>query len=159
MRSFLSFAGKVAVAHLLTYVVVGAASYQLLTKHLYIGEQAPFASFMRTEADPGIWGHVLTWFVPAQILRGLVIAAVLFPFLPALQDWLFTKRWLAIAGVYIGVGYWAATVAAPGTIEGLVYLRPEITPDIHLEVQPEIILQGLAMAALVARWISPKPEG
>ncbi len=155
MNIFLKFAAKVIVAHSVTYVVVGGAAYQLLTKHLYVGDEAVFASFMRTESDPASWSHVMTWFLPAQILRGLVIAGALFPFLETLRTWAFTKRWLAIAGVYVGVGFWAATVAAPGTIEGLVYLRPEITAAIHLEVQPEIVIQGLLMSAWVSRWLGP----
>ena len=48
------------------------------------------------------------------------------------------------------IGFWAAAVAAPGNVEGLVYLRPEFSLDVMLVVQPEIIVQGSAMAALVA---------
>jgi len=37
----------------------------------------------------------------------------------------------------LGLGFWTATVAAPGTIEGMVYVFPFITPYVHLAVQPE----------------------
>jgi hypothetical protein len=39
----------------------------------------------------------------------------------------------------------------------MVYLRPFITPMVHLAVQPEIILQGLGLAALIAGAISESP--
>jgi len=55
------------------------------------------------------------------------------------------------------LGYWASAVAAPGTIDGLIYLRPEITPYAHLMVQPEIVVQGLILGAWVARWMV-RPE-
>jgi hypothetical protein len=55
-----------------------------------------------------------------------------------------------IASLYLVLGFWAATVAAPGTIECMVYMRPFITPYGHLAVQPEIIGQGLALALLIS---------
>jgi hypothetical protein len=54
------------------------------------------------------------------------------------------------------LGYWAATVAAPGTIEGMVYMKPAITLYIHFIVQPEIVIQGLALGAWLAWWMPPK---
>jgi hypothetical protein len=60
------------------------------------------------------------------------------------------RRAVAVAGVYLVIGFWAAAVAAPGNIEGLVYLRPEFSVDVALLVQPEIVIQGVAMSVLVA---------
>ena len=53
--------------------------------------------------------------------------------------------------------FWAAAVAAPGTIEGLVYLRPEFTWAVHLRVQPELLLQLAFFSAWVAWWAGPSP--
>ncbi len=155
---FVNFALKLVVSHTVTYFVVGAVAYQLLTKPLYIGEQAVMATFMRTEAEPELWRHVMVWFLPAQILRGLLMALVLYPLLDTLIGWNWTKRFLVIAGIYLVFGFWASTVAAPGTIEGLVYLRPEFTPSVHLTMQPEIIAQGLLMSAWLAYWILPRSQ-
>jgi hypothetical protein len=98
------------------------------------------------------------WFLPAQILRGVLIAGVLYPLFDTLKAWSFGRRFLLLAGLYIVLGFWAATVAAPGTIEGMVYLRPFITTYVHLTVQPEIILQGLGLAALVAGAMMEAPR-
>jgi len=113
---------------------------------------------MRTEAEPELWRHVMVWFLPAQILRGLLMALALYPLLDTLIGWNWTKRFLVIAGIYLVFGFWASTVAAPGTIEGLVYLRPEFTPSVHLTEQPEIIAQGLLMSAWLAYWILPRSQ-
>lgn len=156
MKQFWVFAGKVAVAHTVTYFVLGGIAYQLLTKPFYVGPDAVFDTFMRTEAEPQLWRHVMSWFLQAQLLRGLLIAAAIYPFFSSLIQWTYTRRWLSIAGLYVVLGFWAAAVAAPGTIEGMVYLRPEITPLIHLKVQPEIIVQGLLMSAWISRWMVPK---
>ena len=152
---FLSFSGKVTLAHVVSYLVVGAAAFQLLTKSFYEGSDPVFKSFMRTPAEPELWKHAMTWFIPGQVLRGVLIAMVLYPFFDTLQAWSWRKRFFAISGLYLVLGFWAAAVAAPGTIDGMIYMRPEITPYAHLMVQPEIILQGLILGAWVAWWMAP----
>lgn len=157
-KRFAAFAAKVTAAHVTTYFLAGAIAYPLLTKEFYIGPNPIFATFLRTEAEPALWSHVVRWFLPAQILRGVLIAGVLYPLFDTLKAWSFGRRFLLLAGLYIVLGFWAATVAAPGTIEGMVYLRPFITTYVHLTVQPEIILQGLGLAALVAGAMMEAPR-
>jgi len=158
IRRFMVFAGRVTAAHVTTYFLAGALAYNFLTKEFYIGPNPIFASFMRTEAQPEMWSHVVRWFLPAQILRGLLMALVLYPLFDTLKVWSFGKRYMLIAALYLVLGFWGATVAAPGTIEGMVYLRPFITPKIHLRVQPEIIGQGLALAFLIAGAMMEAPR-
>jgi hypothetical protein len=156
-RHFFTFAGKVTAAHIITYFIAGAIAYPLLTQGFYVGPNPIFRVFMRTEAEPELWRHAVTWFLPAQFLRGILIAAALYPFFDTLLRWPFSKRFLSISALYVVLGFWAATVAAPGTIEGMVYLRPFFTPLVHLKVQPEIVGQGLALGAMVALWMGPPP--
>lgn len=157
-KRFAVFSSKVTAAHVTTYFLAGAVFYQLLTKDFYTGPNPVFAIFMRTEAELELWSHVVRWFLPAQISRGLLIAAVLYPLFDTLQAWSFGKRFLTLASLYLGLGFWGATVAAPGTLEGLVYLRPFITPYVHLAVQPEIVLQGLGLALIVAGAMMQAPS-
>ncbi len=157
VKRFLSFAVRVTIAHVVSYLVVGAAAYELLTKPFYEGEAAVFATFMRTPGEPELWSHAMTWFIPGQVLRGVLIAAVLYPFYDTLRVWGWGRRCLSIGGLYLVLGFWASAVAAPGTIDGLIYLRPEITSYAHLVVQPEIVAQGLVLGAWVARWMAPPP--
>lgn len=156
LRRLSVFIGKVIVVHLVTYFIVGAVAYPLFTQQFYEGANPIFATFMRTPAEPKLWSHVMTWFVPGQILRGLLIGAVLYPLFETLKAWNFWRRFLSIAGLYLVLGFWASTVAAPGTIDGMIYMRPEITSYAHLMVQPEIIVQGLALGALLAWWMVRK---
>lgn len=158
IRRFMVFAGRVTAAHVTTYFLAGALAYNFLTKEFYIGPNPIFAAFMRTEAQPELWAHVVRWFLPTQILRGLLMAIVLYPLFDALKAWSFGKRYLLIAALYLVPGFWGATVAAPGTIEGMVYLRPFITPEVHLRVQPEVIGQGLALAFLIAGAMKEAPR-
>lgn len=155
-KRFLNFAAKTAVAHTVSYFVVGAIAYQLLTKQFYEGARPIFSTFMRTPAEPALWKHVMTWFIPGQVLRGCLFAVALYPFFDMLNSWSWSKRFITISGVYLVVGYWASAVAAPGTIDGLIYMRPEITPSAHLMVQPEIVIQGLILGAWLGRWMAPR---
>jgi len=154
------FVAKIIAAQVTTYFLAGAVFYALLTKPYYVGPNPIFASFLRTEADRQLWAHVVNWFLPAEILRGVLIAAVFYPLYDVLKAWSFVKRFLYVASLYLVLGFWAATVAAPGTLEGMVYMRPFITPEVHLRVQPEIILQGLALALFIAGAMteSPRPD-
>jgi hypothetical protein len=148
-RDLARFVLLVAVAHAITYFLVGALAFTTLTHGLYEGADPLFGSYLRTPGEVQLWQHVTTWFLPAQLLRGVLIGLVLSPFLPLLQRWSVWQRTLAVAGLYLVIGFWAAAVAAPGNIEGLVYLQPEFTLDVVILVQPEIIVQGVAMSLLV----------
>ncbi len=156
MKKALIYLLKFATVHTTTYWIVGMIAYQLFTKDFYIGENAVFSSFMVTQEDGELWNKVLVWIVPGQILRGILIGLVLYPFYSLLNSWTYQKRFLAIASIYIVIGFWASAVAAPGTIDGIIYMRPEITIMTHLKVQIEIIIQGLLMSAWISKWMKPK---
>lgn len=155
---FVRFVGNVVLAHATTYFIAGMIAYSTLTKQFYEGPNPVFASFMRTPAQPDSWRHAANWVLPGNLLRGVLIGLVLYPFLATFRAWPFRKRFLMISGLYLVLGFWAAAVAAPGTIEGFIYLRPEITPYAHLVVQPEIVIQGAAFGAWVAAAASPIME-
>lgn len=150
IRPVLGFVLLVAVAHAATYLVVGALAFALLTHGLYEGPDPLFGSYLRTPGESELWQHVTTWFLPAQLLRGALIGLALVPLLPLLRQFGTFKLAAVLAGLYLVIGFWGAALAAPGNIEGLVYLRPEFTLDIHLLVQAEIIVQGVAMSLIVA---------
>lgn len=156
MSRFIIFAIKVILAHTITYLVIGAVAYLAITRQFYEGAPPLFATFLRTPAEPDLWPHAMTWQIPGQVLRGFLIACALYPFFDTLARWNFRKRFFAIAGLYIVLGFWASASPMPGTIEGMIYLRPQFTPYVHLMVQPEIIAQGLALGAGVAWWMAPR---
>ena len=156
MRNYFGFVSKYSLAHVVTYMIVGAIAYPLLTKEFYMGANPIFSSFMITENDRELWNIVLIWILPGQILRGLLIGSVIFPFYRTLNEWNYGKRFLALSGLYIVIGFWASAVAAPGTIDGIIYMRPEITWIAHLKFQIEIIIQGLLLSAWMAKWMNKK---
>jgi hypothetical protein len=156
MKSFLQFAAKVTVVQAVTYIVAGMVAYPLFTGRLFEGDSPLVAPLMRLPSEPELWRHVTVWMLPAQLLRGVLLAGALYPFLPTLQSWGFFKRFLSLASLYVVVGQWTSPVAGASTIEGWVILRPEFTtPDVVMRVVPEGLMQGLAFGAWLSRWLTP----
>ena len=150
MKKFFQFAWRVIVAHTVTYIGVGVLAFIFLTREFF-NPDGIAAQIMRTPDQEALWRHVTIWMLPFQILRGFLIATVLFPFLSCLQSWPYWKRVVTIAGLYIVLGQWASTVAGSGTIEGWLILKPEFTTfPIVIKAMVEGFVQGLALSA----WIS-----
>jgi hypothetical protein len=159
VEKFVRFSGRVIVAHVVTYIGVGVLAYVFLT-HQFFEPEGLAAQVMRTPADPHLWSHVTRWMLPAQVLRGLLIALVLFPFVPTLLAWGYWKRATALVGLYVVLGQWASTVAGSGTIEGWLVLRPEFTePRIVWGAMAEGLVQGTTLAAWLAWWMTSTPAG
>ena len=157
VKSYLRFAARVTVAHVVTYIGVGMLAYATLTGGFFDGSNELVNRVLRTPSEPALWTHVLRWMLPFQVLRGLLIALVLFPFVPAMRNWPYLKRAAAIAGIYVVFGQWASTVAGSGTIEGWLILRPEFTaPSIVVKAMIEGLVQGVALALWVSRQAFPR---
>src|SRR5579871_5400831 len=139
---FSRFAARVVMAHFVTYVVVGGASYLLIMRHCWAS----------LPADLALWDlrgpHVQLWIWPAQFVRGLVLAAVFYPFREALER---MGRWggLAIAGVMIGIG---CVAGFGGLIENLVFYRNASLYLYYIHI-PELVVQTVAFGYLVAEGI------
>jgi hypothetical protein len=157
MRDGIFFVAKVTVAHLVSYFVVGSLAYEFLTKPLYEGPSALFNTFMRTPADPEDLSHIALWFLPAQLARGLLYGVALLPFREFFLARSRVRGFVVLVGLSVVFTFWSSATAAPGTIEGLVYLRPEFDWRVHLRVQPELLLQLTWFSAWVAWWVGPPP--
>jgi hypothetical protein len=149
----LRFVAKVVVVSSGAYLVAGALAYHFLTKRFYVGEAAPFATFLRSEANPTEWRHVMTWQFPMLIARGLLIALALLPFRPALASFPVPKRTLALFVLFFVLLHLAAAAPSPSNLEGIVYMRPELIGVVpFLLTQPEMLLQSLLFALGTALW-------
>jgi hypothetical protein len=147
---------KVTVVSVATYLVAGFLAYALLTKRFYVGENAIFAGFLRSEADPALWRHVMTWQFPILFARGFLIALALLPFRETLSSFAPAKRVLTLFVLFFVLLHLAAAAPSPSNLEGIVYMRPEfigVAP--FLLTQPEMILQSLLFACGTSVWAVP----
>jgi len=111
---------------------------------------------MVTQNDTELWANVMKWILHGQFIRGILMALALYPFCDILRNWKYLKRFLTITSIYVIFGFWAGAVVAPGTIDGLIYMRPEISTYSHIMVQPEIVGQRLLLGLWFAWWIKPE---
>jgi hypothetical protein len=147
------FAFKVAVVSSVAYLVAGALAYQLLTKRFYVGDDAMFAGFLRSEAEPGQWQHVTLWQLPILLARSSLIALALVPFRSALMSFPPRGRVVILFVLFFVLLHFAAAAPSPSNLEGLVYMRPEfIGVAAFLLTQPEMILQSLLLALGTGLW-------
>lgn len=153
IKKFFQFSSQVIVAHIVTYIGVGVLAFMFITRELF-NPNGIAAQIMRTPDQPDVWRHVTVLMLPFQILRGFLIAIVLFPFLPCLYSWPYWKRVVTIGGLYMVLGQWASTIAGSGTIEGWLILKPEFTTfPVVIKAMAEGFIQGLALSIWISKSI------
>ena len=148
--TFPTFAWRVIALHAVTYFLVGAVSYFALDYHDVIA-QTDLKYVMRPTDSP--WVAVGPGM---QAGRGLLFAVVLWPFADRLLAGL--RGALALWGLFLGRAILGPSVAAPGSLEGLIYTSVPV--GVQLLWLPEVVVQtGLFALALVgwchrpARWM------
>ena len=138
---FFTLAVKTVVSHTLTYFVMGALAFHFLHYADFINNPN---SGMRPTTSPFV---MLGPFL--QIVRGVLFAAVFYPF----RETLFGRRngWLLIAWILIGVGLLGTFAAPPGSLEGFIYTTVPLTLQVrgYLEIVP----QALLFSALLFYWV------
>ena len=153
------FVLKVILVSSAAYLIAGALAYQLLTKRFYVGDAAIFARFLRSEADPTEWRHVMAWQFPILLARGLLIALALLPFRPALMSFARPKRALVLFVLFFVLLHFAAAAPSPSNLEGIVYMRPELMGVVpFLLTQPEMLFQSLLFALGTGFWACTQPR-
>lgn len=79
-----------------------------------------------------------------QILRGLMIALILFPFRERIIESKF--GWLMLFFILYGLTCLGAVNAKPGSIEGFIYTKLSLKD--HLVGMPEVIIQSMGIAII-----------
>jgi hypothetical protein len=136
--AFARFYGRLLVAHLSSYVLIGAASYMLIMRHCWPA----------IPADTGLrdltGSHVQFWIWPMQLFRALAIAAVLYPLREALLR-MGRLGGLFVAGLMVGIGCLAGF---NGLLENLIFYHNVSLYLYYIHI-PEIAAQTLAFGYLL----------
>ena len=144
--SFVRFAGRMIVAHFLTYFVIGLLFYASGFNVIAYYEQHPQAEINVLFRDTS--SLLVTAGPLFQLLRGFIFALALYPFRTIFLERKF--GWLYLWGIFLAFAIFAPSSAVPGSIEGYVYTTFPIS--FHLVYLPEIILQTLAFSCLFVAW-------
>ena len=148
-KTFLKFGLIVIVSHLFTYFIAGIIAQVALGASQFYPPSPNAISYLRDPHDPALQ----LWILPAQILRGLLFAAVLFPFRQRILE---LGRWyggLAITSLIFIMGYVAAS---GGMIEHFVYFKAEDYPVKFAVITfVEVLIQTLLMGSMIV-WLDKR---
>ena len=138
LKSFSYFTARVVIVHIATFLAAGWIALALQWEGVYGGEAAQF--FFR---DPNSQ-YVQMWLIPTEILRGILLAIALYPFLGRIME---MKRWgwLAVASNYLLIGE-----IGVGTIELITYSN--LPASFLWASVPEAALDALLFGCLLVLW-------
>jgi len=151
---YLLFSLWFTLIHTVAYTAAGMASLHI-SRNLYEGRQRllDFLSDMSAEAENDETGRVKRLFLPAQLLRGLLMSLVLYPVLHLLGEISFAGRFAFFFGLMLIYTDIAGAVPFPHNIEGFVYMKPRyLKRDKTWKLYFEIIIYSLVFAFFAA-WL------
>ncbi|MGM0401128.1 MAG: hypothetical protein ACQEQT_07500 [Chloroflexota bacterium] len=145
---YLQFSLWFILVHTGAYVIAGMLALNI-SKDLYHGKDR----LLDFVSDSNESKRLKTWFIPAQLLRGLLLSIVLYPVLGALGHLSFGLRFAFMAGLMFVYTDFASAVPFPHNIEGFVYLRHRyLSRKAFWKLQFEIVIYSL-MFGLLASWL------
>lgn len=119
--SYLMFTVWFTLIHTAAYILAGVIALKI-SKDIYESKER-FADFLRDMGDPVESKHVQKAFIPAQLVRGIIMSLVLYPVLGSLADISFLARFFFFAGLMFVYTEISSAVPFPTNIEGFVYMK------------------------------------
>lgn len=142
MKENLAFGAKVAVTHVLSYMLCG-----MLAMTLFDYQSTIESIGMRGTDD------IMVQLAPVfQIARGALFAVVLWLIRPAFME--RRHGWLVVWAVIAILGIFNTPATSPGSIEALIYLEPAGEPlNTSIGGTLEILTQTLLFSVVSVWWI------
>lgn len=146
--TFIYFAVRVIIVHMLTYFVFGL----IMSNVFHYGEvfKLPVIRDYMLSMDQ----HNILLGPFMQPIRGLIFAIGLWP----IRSLLLEKKhsWLILWGLLVTIGILSTPAAAPSSMEGILYTK--LPMWYHLMGLPEILLQTLVFSIWLVWWESQVTE-
>jgi len=143
---YLVFSIGFMIIHTVAYLIAGATAFKF-SGDLY-KEQTRLIDYLRDMSDEKESSHVQRYFVPAQLVRGFLMAVVILPIFNLLGDISFTLRFAFLTGIMIIYTDLASAIPFNHNIEGFVYLKDKyldrkVLPKLYFETITHGVLFGL----------------
>lgn len=141
-KKLMGFLKRYTIVHVLVYLVVGLIFMFLMNYREAFESYDQFSNY-RSLDSPIVRAAVLF-----QILRGLMIGFILYPFRERIvkSQW----GWLMLFSLLFGLTCLGAINASPGSIEGMIYTKTSF--EDHLVGYPEVIVQSIGISVLFWWW-------
>ena len=146
---YLIFSLWFTLIHVLSYMIAGMLALRI-SKDIYDGKSR-LMDYLRDMSDEKESKNVHRWFIPGQIVRGLLLSIVLYPILLPLGDLSFGVRFLFFAGLMFVYTHVACAAPCPDNIEGLIYMKDRyIKKPSFFKFQFEMAIYSLLLGFLVS---------
>jgi len=146
---YLIFSLWFTLIHVLSYMIAGMLALRI-SKDIYDGKSR-LMDYLRDMSDEKESKNVHRWFIPGQIVRGLLLSIVLYPILLPLGDLSFGVRFLFFAGLMFVYTHVACAAPCPDNIEGLIYMKERyIKKPSFFKFQFEMAIYSLLLGFLVS---------
>ncbi len=149
---YLLFSLWFTLIHLLSYMTAGMLALRI-SKDIYEGKSR-LMDYHRDMSDDVESKHVHKWFIPGQILRGLLLSIILYPVIGPLGELTFVMRYAFFAGLMFVYTHLACAAPCPDNIEGFVYMKKRyITKSSFFKFQYEMVIYSLLFGFLVSYFL------
>ena len=149
---YLMFSFWFIIIHTFAYTIAGMLALKI-SKDLY-EEKNRFLDFLRDMSDKNESKHVSRWFIPAQILRGLLMSIALYPILGLLGGISFMLRFVFFGSLMFIYTDFASAVPFPNNIEGFVYMKHRYQrKELFGKLYFEMIIYSLVFGFLTAYFL------
>jgi len=132
-----------------SYIVSGVLALKI-SKDIYESKNR-HCNFLRDMSDPEESKHVQIMFLPAQILRGLLMSIVLFPILNTIRELPFILKFTFFGGLMFIYTHLAAVSPFIDNIEGFVYFKKNyLIKKYLLKFQMEMVIYSILFGLLMS---------
>ena len=147
--SVLKFILWFELAHIAAYIVAGVIALSI-SKDIY-KDKNRLCTFMRDMKDPKENKRIGMLFIPAQIIRALLMSLVLLPIVDYLITFSFLKQFLFFSSLVFIFTHIAAVSPFLDNIEGLVYFKKEyIKKEAFLKFQLEMVIYSVIFGIILS---------
>ena len=145
----LKFIFYFTLSHIIAYTTAGVIALKI-SKDIY-ESKSRHCDFLRDMGDENETRHVQKYFLPAQIIRGIMMAAVLLPILDTILAFDFVTMIIFFSGLMFVYTHFAAVSPFIDNIEGFVYFKNKyLQKKEFLKFQFEMILYSILFGILLS---------
>jgi len=147
--NYIKFVLLFVLVHGVSYTVAGVIALRI-SKDIY-ENKSRLCDFLRDMADEKENDRVASYFLPAQVIRGVLMAVVLFPVLNPVIGLSLIMKFLFFAGLMFVFTHIAAVSPFMDNIEGLVYMKDKyIQLKSFFKFQLEMIVYSVLFSLIMS---------
>ncbi|HSJ39118.1 MAG TPA: hypothetical protein VK945_13000 [Planococcus sp. (in: firmicutes)] len=149
---FIKFVLFFTIAHAISYLIAGAIALKF-SKDIYETKNR-LCNFMNDMSDDKERGHVEKYFLPAQIIRGILMGSVLLPLVSGLMELSLLVQFLFFVGLMFIFTHFSSASPFMDNIEGQVYFKKEYLQKKYFwKFQLEMVMYSILFGILMTMFM------